>query len=490
MHLAQGPDWSTRGLDVAAGKYPLSIERHVMRMADLLVPGVTTVTPHARYYSLHALIAIEAESRGLSLQAAQDLLRRCEVVMAAVSYVHDHSRTGLPRAHGLDALAGRLQGGEIVMTEAAQPVKGGYVRNVWGFWSPYAASEVALGILAPASMPTPGPACAAEHVTAGLDGILELAARPSLAVDELRGHPHLCVCAGGGAADGTWLAKLLCLPGEQSTEAAGLSRRDTIQLLARVMRTHEIGDVTNDVRPLIAYGDFLTSDPVTAPLETAPVWRGVMLRNYAVSAWRRLWSWLVSQVDGLMPTDDLAERFADNMPDGTLAAFMDGLPTTVTPTGAPAPAEEQLRTSDLPIPVRELATLIVNARRVGELSGRVRDAFLGQRGVELGPEWMAWRLAESRLESSRDFARRLTHDLLTRSRRVALSKARRRPDGTLWLPTRLHERDGLLFRTSQEGRGDVGLRLAQLTSVLAGAGVLELADGTWRVTDAGQVLLD
>ncbi|MEV7008898.1 hypothetical protein [Streptosporangium sp. NPDC051022] len=198
----------------------------------------------------------------------------------------------------------------------------------------------------------------------------------------------------------------------------------------------------------------------------------------------------MSEVVGLMSVEDLAERFADSMPDGTLAAFMAGLPATVTSTSAPAPAEEQLRAGDLPIPVRELAVLIVSTRRVVELSDRVRDAFLGQRGVELGPEWMAWRLAESRSGSMRDFARRLTDDLLTRGRRVALSKARRRPDGTLWLPTRLHERDGLLHQTSQEGSGDVGLRLAQLTSVLAGAGVLELVGGTWRVTGAGQVLLD
>lgn len=490
MDAVQGPAWSLSGLDVASGRYPLSIERHVMRMADLLVPGVTTVTPHARYYSLHALVAINAEHRRASTQEAQDLLRRCEVVMAAVSYAHDHGETGLPRAHGLDALAARLQGGEVVMAEAAQPIKGGYVRNAWGFWNPYAASEVSLGILAPASTPVPGPACAAEQVAAGLDGILELATRPRLSVDELRDYPHLCVCAGARASDGAWLARLLCRPDEQSTEAAALSRRNTIRLLARVMQTHEIGDVTNDIRPVIAYGDFLTSDPVTAPLDTAPVWRGVVLRNYAVGAWRRLWSWLVSEVVGLLPADDLADRFADSMPDGTLAAFMNGLPPTVTPTGAPAPAEEQLRASDLPDPVRDLAVLIVNARRVEELSGRVRDAFLGQRGVELGPQWMAWRLAETRSGSSRDFARRLTHDLLTRARRVALSKARRRSDGTLWLPTRLHERDGLLYRTSKEGRGDVGLRLAQLTSVLAGTGVLELTDGTWRVTAAGQVLFD
>jgi len=45
--VLQGLAWSAEGLDIAAGRYPLAVERHVMRMADLLVPGVTTVTPHA-----------------------------------------------------------------------------------------------------------------------------------------------------------------------------------------------------------------------------------------------------------------------------------------------------------------------------------------------------------------------------------------------------------------------------------------------------------
>ena len=89
----------------------------------------------------------------------------------------------------------------------------------------------------------------------------------------------------------------------------------------------------------------------------------------------------------------------------------------------------------------------------------------------------------------RDFARMLAADLLVRGQRVALSKARRLPDGILWLPTRLHERGDLLFRTSQEGRGDVGLRLDQLTTVLAGAGVLQRIDGRWRMTQAGEGFL-
>jgi hypothetical protein len=116
----QGPAWTTPGLDVAAGRYPLSVERHVMRMADLLVPGVTTVTPHGRYYALHALIADEAAERGMVDTETRQLLRRAEVALAAVSWAHDHGETGLPRAHGVDALAWRLHRGEVDVTEASQ----------------------------------------------------------------------------------------------------------------------------------------------------------------------------------------------------------------------------------------------------------------------------------------------------------------------------------------------------------------------------------
>ncbi|MCH0566861.1 hypothetical protein [Streptomyces sp. MUM 2J] len=68
--------------------------------------------------------------------------------------------------------------------------------------------------------------------------------------------------------------------------------------------------------------------------------------------------------------------------------------------------------------------------------------------------------------------------------------ARRLADGTLWLPTRLHERGGLLYRTSQEGRGDVGLRLDQLGTVLATCGVLHCHDQHWSVTSNGRALVD
>jgi hypothetical protein len=486
----QGPAWTTPGLDVAAGRYPLSVERHVMRMADLLVPGVTTVTPHARYYVLHALVAVEAAQRGYSDTETQELLRRAEVALAAVSWAHDHGDNGLPRAHGVDALAWRLHLGEIDIAGASQPGKEGYVRNSWGFWNPYSASEVALRILTPKGTPIPGASCDSAAVRAGLGGLLELAREPTLVIDDLGSHGELCVCAGGMAPDGEWLARLLCADSDTDRKSRAGTRRETIQLVTHIMQSHPVRDVTADVGPIFAFGDLVTMDSAISELAAARAWRGVVLRNYAVGAWRRLWSWLVEQVNGLTPAATVADQFADALPGGTVAAFLDQLPATTTPTGALAPAELLLRASDMPLPLRELSVLAVNARRSDELTGRVRDAFLGDhRGVDLGPEWTARRFASAAPMPLRDFARQLTTDLLARGQRVALAKARRRPDGTLWLPTRLHERGSLLFKTSEEGRGDVGLRLDQLTTVLAGAGVVHRVDETWKVTAAGEALL-
>ncbi len=65
------------------------------------------------------------------------------------------------------------------------------------------------------------------------------------------------------------------------------------------MQTHPISNPTADVGPVVAFGDFITADEITGNLAVTAAWRGVVLRNYSVGAWRRLWSWLVRQVTGL-----------------------------------------------------------------------------------------------------------------------------------------------------------------------------------------------
>ncbi len=168
--------------------------------------------------------------------------------------------------------------------------------------------------------------------------------------------------------------------------------------------------------------------------------------------------------------------------------FLNDLPDTRHANSNPAPAEQLLRAGDDDLPLRELRVLAVNAQRVGQLTDQERVAFLGEfRGVDLAPEWTAARFQDNLTRPLHQFARELTAELLARAQRVALSKARRRADGTIWLPTRLHERGDMLFKTSNEGRGDVGVRLPQLTSVLAGAGIVAYSPtGGWQVTNAGR----
>jgi hypothetical protein len=428
----------------------------------------------------------------LTASAAQELLRRAEVALAAVSFAHhSDAHEWLPRAHGVDALAQRLRSGSVTMAEAAVPGKGGYVRNAWGFWGPYAGSETVLGILSPGPMPLPGPRLDGTNVRAGLGELLDLAAEETLRVEDLAPlGARLCVCMGGECPDGTWLARLMCRPDTSDADPHSTTRRQTIQLLTRVVDTHRIVHFTRDIGHVLAFGDFLTTDAVASDIDVAPAWRGVVLRNYSVGAWRRLWSWLVEQVKGMVLIEELADRFAEALPDVTVDAFLSSLPATRSTTGMPLPAEHDLRLADEPLPLTELRVLAVGARRTNELSGRVRDTFLGPRGVELGPEWTGRWLDEKRPTGLRDAARRLVHVLVARSQRVALAKVRRRPDGSLWLPTRLHERGGWLYRTSQEGRGDVGLRLSQLGTVLATCGVLQYHDQRWSVTPFGRELVD
>ena len=487
-----GPAWSAKGLDVASGRYPLAVERHVMRMVDLLVRGVTAVTSHARYYGLHALVAADVQDRVLDADQARDLLRRAEVAMAAVSYWHEpHALAGLPAAHGLDALAGALSAGEVDMAQATGTGPGAYATRQWGFWNSYFGSELSLQILTGGPVPLLGDTADAPALRAALGPLLSLARQDRISKSDTQGSGSLCVCGGATSADGPWLAALMCGQADAEARSNDAARRGTIRMLARLMQLRQVGAIWSDLVPAVAFGTELASDPILSSITVAPVWRGVVLRNYSVGAWRRLWSWLVAQVGEPITRTELAETFADQLPSGTVDQFVADLPTTVVAGGGLNPGEQQLRDSGWSVPRRELAVLAVNARRAGELPGRTLEAFLGDRhGADFAPEWFARRLDAAPGRPLRDFARELVEDMLRRANRVAMSKAQRRSDGSLWVPARIHERGEILFRTSTEGAGDVGLRWESLTTVLAGAGVLARIGDTWHVTAAGGHHLD
>ena len=53
---------------------------------------------------------------------------------------------------------------------------------------------------------------------------------------------------------------------------------------------------TEAVESAVVFSDALETDPVLAGIKEAAAWRGALLRNYSVSAWRRLWAALVHSI--------------------------------------------------------------------------------------------------------------------------------------------------------------------------------------------------
>lgn len=112
---SDAPRWSGRDDGLYTGRFPLAVEGYPMRRVEELLPGVTTVTPHARYYSLHAFVATALSSHG-DLDPV-DTLRRCEVVFGAISILHarriPEQHRGMSQAHGHDIISASMRDGEL-----------------------------------------------------------------------------------------------------------------------------------------------------------------------------------------------------------------------------------------------------------------------------------------------------------------------------------------------------------------------------------------
>ena len=131
---SEGPGWAPHSLEVQGGRFPLSVEAHLMNMTASLVPGATTVTTSARYFTLHGAVALEAERRHLDAGERLDLLRRCEVVMAAASLLHPSPTAGT--VHGADAILHRSGGTTFDLGLLSTP-HAGYSDAQAGFLAPY-----------------------------------------------------------------------------------------------------------------------------------------------------------------------------------------------------------------------------------------------------------------------------------------------------------------------------------------------------------------
>jgi hypothetical protein len=494
--LVQGPNWTPAGLDVRPGRFPLRVETPVGNAVARLVPGVTAVTSHAPYYALHPLIWDECERRELDADESRELLRRCEVVVAGITHAHELHERPIGAAHGEEKVGPAIDAsGALNVREMVRP--NAYAAPAGGFSGAYLNSERVLGLVALGEPPSPGSRFRSE-LRSQLSGIFDLAGRDEIDLNELKSASDLCLCRAPDRADGELLATLLCDPlADDDFRRDDDIRRATVQLLLRVVRTVGVtGSLERGFARAVAFGDFAMTDDTASSLFVTPAWRGVVLRNYSVSAWRRIWAYIVDQLVGADPMSPsaLAARIADELEEASGFASVEdlirALPAT-TLDGQLLDAEEAVSTLEAPELVKDLMVLAIGASRADELEGRTRDVFLGRRDEELGPLWMQRLLESNRQRPLEAFVCDLAMRLIERARRVALSKAELTANG-LFVPSRVHEREGLLFATSDEGRGPVGLRINSLGSLLFSVGVLDwTADdgGTWLTTARAERLL-
>jgi hypothetical protein len=498
--LMAGASWTAKGKGPVSGRYPLAVERHVLGQVDRLLPGITTVTPHARYYSLHAFVAEEIEHQAMKVEAAKDFLRRCEVVLGAISTLHAqedaHAHDGLPAAHGVDKISAALAEGHLDTRALAAP--SGYSQADWGFLNPYVSSESLTGLLSVTSSDMDnrwtaggliaGPRADAPALAASFGALVTLVRHDELSLETLKENSHLCLCRTGVSRDGAMLRNVLIDADAPEQKVAG-RRFGTIRLLLRLIEHSPPGRPNVDLAPLIAFGDLLSTDPIIASMPISEAWRGVTLRRYSVTAWRSLWAMLVNNLQGFTPRSAMADPLVDLLPGGTVRDYIASLPESFDSFGNPAGAEVSSEVLHLDDGVRELAMLFIGAQRAGHLSERVTPYFESsdEKGHDLTPSWTQDRIDEWNDKPLRDFTATLVDRLISRSQRVAISKSRLdRKTGVISVPSRVFLRDDFIFRDSKEGGGPVGLRWNQLVTILGPLGLLQRVDDRWHITDMGR----
>ncbi|MET7425041.1 hypothetical protein [Dactylosporangium sp. NPDC005555] len=489
-----GPSWCEPGLTARSGRYPLAVEAPVMAAVDMLMPGVSTVTRYARYYSLYWAVAAHAEVSGLDREGCRRLVRRAEVGMAVVSKEYDDADHALGLTHGVDALA-RLHpppGGEFEVADGAGARS--YSPRSWGFWSQYNGPSVALGTVEmDGGALRPGRHRCPAQVLAMYAPLFDACERgqgislPSAELEALRLQqvqtPDL------EALRGVFTATVQGQHDPSAWSGDDRTRRATLRVLARCWQLHPQAKTWLEAFVAgVAYGPAARDDSVLGGEERTAAWRGVVLRHHSVGAWRRLWADLVAAVgSGGASRRQLHEWISDRLPGGTVDGFAEDLPPTDL-DGDPFPAEDLLRRADMGT-ATDVAVLLLGARRLNTLTGLARRGFAGQRQTYLDPNWVANLHREFTGRPLAELGRRLVDDMLAQSRRVALRKVTVGPDGTFAVFSRLHERNGMYFADSAEGRDNIGLRIPQLAGIATQVGLLT-ADPAQPVTGHGRELLE
>lgn len=503
--VIDGPAWSAPGLVPHDNRYPLKVETAVQRAVSLLLPGVSTASELVRYYALYAALAAHAEDRGLDGEECRALVRRSEVVLAGVSMLDPDETAGPVRVHGADGV--RQWFGDVLDVLGAVNMgneRNSYSSRKWGFWGTYGGPSQVLGTVAVEdnAFRVGRHACPAR-VRELFAPLFAGAKRDRLSRPDLEALRPI-----GPRSDERpeipWLLDLFTATREGLHEPAqwqpdDLRRRATMRVLGRATVLHGADTSltwTEMVEAAVAFGDALQSDPILAGIDEATAWRGTLLRNYSVSAWRRLWAALVRTIGSAdEATDRTAEELqtwlAEQMPvDMTVRTAMDELPPAMT-GGHPAPAEwTVLAQGGIRDPLTNVKLLLLGSRRADDLNGTARTVFLGRQSEILNPLWMVGCVREFEDRSMRDLAVRLVNDMLAQARRVALDKMRPDSSGRLQVYSRIHERNGRYYKTRNEGDVTIGTRLDVAAGITAQLGLIDVADNqSARITEKGSAVL-
>jgi hypothetical protein len=479
----EGPAWTGFGLEESAGRYPLRVETAVSRIVEQLSPGVITTTRHARMYCVHALVWAEAEDRGIDEDAAKELLRRCEVVVAAIHHFHDPHQIALSIAHGEERMGRFLDGERFDVVGAARP--GGLSKN--GFAGVYQGPCVRIGALSPDKPPRRGLRADLSALREGLGDLLELAKHDVLDGGTLRKASHLCLCEAAHASDGRWLRRILVEDAERD-RSDDRNRQLTCLLLLETLHEHPSLDPARAFRERWAFGGPLGDPASDQRAMVSSMWRAAALRNYSVGAWRALWRWLANELnENPMTAEDLGEHFAESLNDISVGELLADLPGRMN--GEVILAAEAGIADEPWTTMNAIRQLAVGAGRLNDLGGQTLKAFVGTDSADLGPRWVADLLEEGKDGMIRGLARDLALILVRRAKRVALSKMYLTRSGRPYVPTRLRDRDGILSVRGEEGEGEVALRTGTLADVLAGLGVLTVDDrGAYLPSQLGEEL--
>jgi hypothetical protein len=489
-----GPAWSAQlSTPVDAGQQPLGVENATLVNAARLVPVVTAATTQARYLLLHGLLAARypAGARtGGDLSESYQWVRRAEVVLGVVSRLHEfvdpmaHNGTiPPPPPHGYRNL-GDVSGDIDVVTLARS-----YAVPTAGFLAAYRGSEMTLGLLENVARTLlPGEVRLAEDVLAGLVRVLDASRRDRLTHAELaRLLPEGCLCAVRHGAEARLARGILFggpeVGGSPSTVQARQYSALSGRLLLTALEGREVASTSLETAmvELCVSGD-LASIPAALRL-FAQRWRGALLRNANVTAWRWLWAWLTEQLP--CTGSELGERLgaALDSPEGdgsVRAVLFDALPPR-TRGGRLLDLEgELLFPDDRPSgePLDLLRLLALGTLRLDDLAGTpALPAFTGK--AELGPQFLRGWLGDRARLTVREFGAQLAAMLFAHAQQESWRR-QRWEGGRLRLPTRLMQVGEVWYLYGEEGDQSPGLRLGSLRRMLASLDLLVARDGRYE----------